>query len=43
MNPVVGPSGNGLFAPYLTDDPVIGISTGEYIKNMGVLIEALGA
>ncbi|MFN3560058.1 MAG: pectate lyase [Brevundimonas sp.] len=30
-------------SPYITDDPVMGISTGEYIRNMGVLIEALGA
>ncbi|HWW11265.1 MAG TPA: pectate lyase, partial [Brevundimonas sp.] len=29
-------------SPYITDYPVMGISTGEYIKNMGVLIEALG-
>jgi hypothetical protein len=30
-------------SPYITDFPVMGVSTGEYIKNMGVLIEALGA
>jgi len=28
-------------SPYITDFPVMGVSTGEYIKNMGVLIEAL--
>lgn len=30
-------------SPYITDFPVMGVSTGEYIKNMGVLIEALRA
>jgi len=29
-------------SPYITDFPVMGVSTGDYIKNMGVLIEALG-
>jgi len=29
-------------SPYITDFPVMGVSTGEFIKNMGVLIEALG-
>lgn len=28
-------------SPYITDFPVMGVSTGEYIKNMGVLIQAL--
>lgn len=29
-------------SPYITDFPLMGVSTGDYIKNMGVLIEALG-
>lgn len=28
-------------SPYITDYPVMGVSTGEYIKNMGAFIEAL--
>ncbi len=28
-------------SPYITDFPVMGVSTGEYIKNMGTFIEAL--
>lgn len=28
-------------SPYITDFPVMGVSTGEYIKNVGTLIEAL--
>ena len=28
-------------SPYETDDPVTGVSTGAYIKNMGVLIKYL--
>lgn len=28
-------------SPYITDFPVMGVSTGEYIRNMGVLIQAL--
>ena len=30
-------------SPYITDYPVLGVSTGEYIKNMGAFIEALDA
>jgi hypothetical protein len=28
-------------SPYITDFPVMGVSTGTFIRNMGVLIEAV--